>query len=75
MGVCLPGLACANGVVNGSKSIPEKMLPSPPAEVLGLGVDRPETDVPHTGSNGLVSAKYNGSGSALKVLLKFPGYA
>ena len=44
---CYPGLTGANDVANGRKSFAEQIVPSPPAEITGLGVARPETDAPH----------------------------
>lgn len=41
---CQHGLTCANCV---TESFTEKICPSPPAGVAGLGVVRPEIDVPH----------------------------
>ena len=46
-GVCQPGLACADGVVNGKKSFSEQNFPWPPSGVANLEVVRPKTDVPH----------------------------
>ena len=55
-GVCPPGLTFANGVADGRKSFPEQMFISLQIPVAGLGVARPTTDTPHTGSK-LASAK------------------
>ena len=41
---CQHGLTCANCV---TESFTEKICPSPPAGVAGLGVIHPETDAPH----------------------------
>ena len=49
--VCLPGLACANGVADGKKIFSEQGFPWPPPKVSSLGVVGPNTDVPH-GANG-----------------------
>ena len=42
-----PALIIANCFANGRKRLPEKMLSSPLAWVVGSGIIRPETNAPH----------------------------
>ena len=45
-GVLIRSHTCANSVENGSESCTEKMVPTPPAGVTGLGFVRPRNRCP-----------------------------